>query len=138
LALLGPDGDALATLIDHTMWSGALAATFGPQHPVTSREDSDLWRAFSEQGGTRLAAALLHYVADRAVDGDAWVTAMESASVRTAFIWGLSDPVSGEHVISEVERRMPEAPVTRLTGVGHWPMIEDPDLVLSKLIGHLS
>jgi pimeloyl-ACP methyl ester carboxylesterase len=137
LALLGPDGDALAALIDHNIWSEALGATFGPGHPVTPQEDADLWSAFSEQGGIRLAAALLHYVADRAVDGEAWVTAMEAASVPRAFIWGLSDPVSGEHVITEVERRISDVPIAKLTDVGHWPMIENPDVVSTNLFDFL-
>lgn len=63
---------------------------------------------------------------------------METTTVPIAFIWGPSDPVSGEHVIAEVERRMPGAPVAQLAGVGHWPMIEDPDAVSSVLIDHLS
>jgi pimeloyl-ACP methyl ester carboxylesterase len=138
LALLGPQGDELAALIDEAIWTQALAATFGPRHPVTAQQARDLWSAFSDQDGQRLAAALLHYVPDRAVDGTAWVTAMENAAVPIAFIWGPSDPVSGEHMIAEVERRMPAAPVARLTGVGHWPMIEDPDAVSSTLISQLS
>jgi pimeloyl-ACP methyl ester carboxylesterase len=97
-----------------------------------------MWRAFSVHDGQRLFAALLHYVADRAVDGEAWVRAMETATVPIAFIWGPNDPVSGEHVIAEVERRMPNAPVTRLDGVGHWPIIEDPDAVSSSVIDYLS
>ena len=96
-----------------------------------------MWKAFSAHDGPRLAAALLHYVADRAVDGDAWVGAMETTTLPIAFIWGPNDPVGGEHVIAEVERRLPEAPVTRLDGVGHWPVIEDPDAVASTIIDHL-
>ena len=137
LALLGPHGDELAALIDERIWTEALATTFGPRHPVTPEQAADMWRAFSAHDGLRLAAALLHYVADRAIDGGAWVGAMETATVPIAFIWGPSDPVSGEHVIAEVERRMPDAPVTRLDGVGHWPIIEEPDVVSSTIIDHL-
>jgi pimeloyl-ACP methyl ester carboxylesterase len=136
-ALLGPDGDQLVQFIDERTWSDAVAATFGPRHPATPEQLAEFWSAFSAGGGSRLSAALLHYVADRAVDGDAWVHAMENASVPLAFIWGPSDPVSGEHVIAEVERRMPTVRVTRLSEVGHWPMIEDPDGVVTALTASL-
>jgi pimeloyl-ACP methyl ester carboxylesterase len=58
---------------------------------------------------------------------------METANVPTAFIWGPDDPVSGEHIIAEVERNIPDAPVTRLAGVGHWPMVEDADAVAAAI-----
>jgi pimeloyl-ACP methyl ester carboxylesterase len=115
------------------MWSTALAATFGPSHPATAEQLTELWNAFSANKGQRLSAALLHYVADRSVDGDAWVNAMESTTLPLGFIWGPSDPVSGEHVIAEVERRMPDIPISRLPGVGHWPMLEDPKAVSTAL-----
>jgi pimeloyl-ACP methyl ester carboxylesterase len=138
LALLSPDGDALAALIDKDIWTQALAATFGSKHPLTTEEADDLWAAFSHDDGSRLAAALLHYIADRKTNGEAWIAAMESMSVPTSFIWGPEDPVSGEHMIAEAERRMTTTPITRLAGVGHWPMLEDPAGVaaaLSRYVG---
>jgi pimeloyl-ACP methyl ester carboxylesterase len=126
LVLLGPDGDQFALLIDEQMWTAALAATFGPRHPATAQQLAELWSAFAMHDGQRLSAALLHYVADRSVDGDAWVKAMETTKTPIAFIWGPSDPVSGEHVIAEVERRIPAVRISRIPGVGHWPMLEDP------------
>jgi pimeloyl-ACP methyl ester carboxylesterase len=137
LALLGPGGDELVALIDKPMWTDAVAATFGPRHPATPDELDALWTAFSSAGGQRLTATLLHYVADRAVDGSAWVDAMESTTVPLAFIWGLSDPVSGAHVLAEVDRRIPGAPIVRLEGIGHWPMIESPEACASAMLEQL-
>lgn len=137
LALLGPHGDELVPLIDENMWTDALAKTFGPRHPATPQQLRDLWGAFSHNDGQRLAAALLHYVADRAVDGQAWVNAMEACTAPTSFVWGPNDPVSGEHVITEVERHMPDARIVRLPGIGHWSMIEHPEAVTSALLDHL-
>jgi pimeloyl-ACP methyl ester carboxylesterase len=46
LALLGPDGDVLAALIDEGLWTQAVAATFGPAHPLTDEQAHDLrWRS---------------------------------------------------------------------------------------------
>jgi pimeloyl-ACP methyl ester carboxylesterase len=133
LALLGPDGEQLAELINEAMWTDAVAATFGRRHPARRGQLAEMWSEFSRADGQRLSATLLHYVADRGVDGDAWISAMESTSLPVAFIWGVDDPVSGEHVIAEVERRMPTTPISRLSGVGHWPMIEDPTGVVDAL-----
>ena len=54
LALLGPDGDELAVLIDEQIWTDALAATFGPSHPATSEQLAQLWKSFSGRQGQRL------------------------------------------------------------------------------------
>ena len=63
---------------------------------------------------------------------------METTTLPLAFIWGPSDPVSGEHVLAEVERRMPAIAISRLSGVGHWPMLEDPERVSTAIIDFLT
>ena len=50
------------------------------------------------------------------------------------FVWGDLDPVSGAHMIERVQERLPNATVIRLDDVGHWPLLEAPD-VLAAAIG---
>jgi len=131
--LSGPDGDEFARAIGAGLLASSGRATFGSGHPVPDEVVDDMGSTVAHDGGQRLAAGLLHYIDDRAVHGDRWIAAMEHTGVPSAFIWGPEDPVSGAHVLAEVRSRMPGAPVFELEGVGHWPMLEDPDSVTAAI-----
>lgn len=124
--LLGPDGPALAAAIERTSFIRGLRATFGQRAPATQDQLEHIWQALSRDDGQRLAADLLHYVADRAEHGQRWVDAMEATQLPLSFVWGQQDPVSGAHVLAQVQRRMPRAAVRALPDVGHWPPLEAP------------
>ena len=70
---------------------------------------------------------------DRVVHAGRWTGAMESTGVPLTFVWGLDDPVSGAHMLAEIERRVPGATLVPLDGVGHWPMLEAPDRVTAAV-----
>jgi pimeloyl-ACP methyl ester carboxylesterase len=53
--------------------------------------------------------------------------------VPSSFVRGLLDPVSGAHVIEEVARRLPDADITALPAVAHWPPLEAPDEVAAAI-----
>ncbi len=135
--LRGPDGDAFARAIDAELFATSLRPTFGPRGRVADDIVDDMWFTVAHDGGQRLAAGLLHYIDDRAVNGERWVRAMERTAVPTAFVWGPDDPVSGAHILSQIRRRMPGATVFELDGVGHWPMLEDPGAVSSAIVEFL-
>ena len=46
--------------------------------------------------------------------------------------------MSGAHVIPEIRKRLPDARVVELNGVGHWPQLEAPDAVIAALREDLS
>ena len=75
----------------------------------------------------------IHYVADRREHEQRWCTALEESPLPATFVWGDLDPVSGAHMIERVEARIPAARVIRLADVGHWPLLEAPDVVAAAI-----
>ena len=134
LLLRGPGGDDLARVIDADHFASSIRPTFGPGGPVDDDAVDDMWFTISHDGGQALAAGLLHYIDDRALHAARWTSAMEQTTVPTAFVWGPDDPVSGAHMLAQIRRRLPTARVFELDGVGHWPMLEDPDAVSSAIL----
>jgi pimeloyl-ACP methyl ester carboxylesterase len=51
-------------------------------------------------------------------------------------VWGLDDPVSGRHVLELAVKIMPDAVVTELAGVGHFPSSEAPQAVAAAVRMH--
>jgi pimeloyl-ACP methyl ester carboxylesterase len=72
---------------------------------------------------------LIQYNAERAVHHRRWETALANWKGPLRLVWGLEDPVSGRHVLEQATKVVPNAAVTQLSGVGHYPQSEAPEAV---------
>jgi pimeloyl-ACP methyl ester carboxylesterase len=103
--------------------------------PPPDGELLEHWRAFSRDEGHRNAHLLLGYMAERREQERRWVSALVDADLPKRFIWGPEDPVSGAHVIHELQARLPDTRIEVLAGVGHAPHMEVPKQVAPLLGG---
>ncbi len=133
--LLGPDGEALAAVINQELFQASVAATFGSRAPATPEQLESAWQAMARSDGNLLLATLLHYIHDRRRNEQRWTTAMETTSVPLTFVWGPEDPVSGAHMLAGIRERVTGADIVELPGVGHWPELEDPTSVAAAIRG---
>jgi len=92
---------------------------------------AEIWRAVT-RGGVILHR-LIAYMAERRAREDRWVGALEQTDVPLSFVWGMLDPISGAHVAQRIRERLPDAPLTALEDVGHWPPLEAPERVVAAL-----
>lgn len=129
--LAGPAGPLLARMMTERRYVEGLRGVLAA--PVDERELREHWRAFSRDGGHRNVHALLDYIAQRRANEDRWVGALVDCDLPRRFVWGPLDPVSGAHVLPEIERRIPDAQVHVLDGVGHYPQLEATARVAAAL-----
>lgn len=131
-------GDDAEAYITETVYRKALLGVFG--RPVSDQRIGEMWVDFSRSRGTRVAPALLGYMAERRENAARWSYAVESYSGSQTFIWGPADPVSGSHVLPGIRNKVPSAIINVLDNpppVGHFPEVEAPELVGPLLVGHL-
>ncbi len=129
--LAGPLGPVLGRLMSEGRFVDGYRGILG--EPPDDGELRDHWRAFSRDHGHHRAHDLLGYIAERRRHEDRWVGALVGSDLPKRFIWGPEDPVSGAHVLPEIEARVPAAQVTVLEGLGHAPHMEAPDRVAPLL-----
>jgi pimeloyl-ACP methyl ester carboxylesterase len=137
-ALAGPEGEAIAALMNEELFTGALREVFG--RPVSDEVLHELWLAIQRNDGVLVAPALLNYMAERRTNAERWVSALEGYPGPQTFIWGPADPVSGGHVAERIAERLPHADLHVLDGpppVGHYPQVEAPELVELLLLAAL-
>jgi pimeloyl-ACP methyl ester carboxylesterase len=135
--LLDPDhGAAVAGAVTERSFVDGIRGTWGTRRPFDEDLVGEMYRSMDERGGVRLMHELLHYVADRRAHAERWRGALEGADVPMAFVWGDLDPVSGAHVMVRLRERVPGARLVPLADVGHWPLLEAPDVV-ADAIAHL-
>lgn len=106
--------------------------------PPPEEELLEHWRAFARDDGHHNAHLLLAYMDERREQEDRWVGALVDDDLPKRFIWGPEDPVSGAHVIPELQARLPDSLVDVLDGVGHAPHMEVPEQVAPLLGGLVS
>ena len=112
----------------------ALADVFGPD----TRPDADarnvLWEVSVGVNGVRSFARRIHYMKDRLENESRWVGALKKTALRSMMINGVEDPVSGGHVCDVIEEEIPAMEVVRLKDIGHFPLLEAPDLCIPPIL----
>jgi pimeloyl-ACP methyl ester carboxylesterase len=133
LALLDPvQGPQISANINEELWSMALGPTFAEDFPA-SEDLAAIWRSMSRDDGHRIVHRLIRYMNDRTVNAERWVSALERTDVPLSFVWGMLDPISGAHMARRIGERLPDAPLTALEDVGHWPALEAPQRLTAAL-----
>lgn len=117
-----PDGSGLNT--DGT--AAALKATFAAESDVDPAELQAMAELVIRDGGGRILPRIIRYIEERRVHERRWTGAIETHPAPLHVIWGDLDPVAVWPMAERVASVRTDAEVTRLDGVGHYPMVENP------------
>lgn len=77
---------------------------------------------------------LLAYIPERAAHRERLENAIFDAGAPVSFLWGLRDPVSGEHMAAAITHRSLGADLVEYPDAGHCPHLEIPDRVAADLL----
>jgi pimeloyl-ACP methyl ester carboxylesterase len=137
--LRGPLGPLVARLSSERFFRDQFSSVFSPSHPLSDEEAADQWSLITNNGGQRLGHRLISYMDERERHAERWHSALrdwqprhgESSASRPGspalhLAWGMVDPVATTRVLDGVRELRPQAPLTRLDDLGHYPQIEDP------------
>lgn len=91
------------------------------------------WELMAHDAGNRKMHLLIQYMRERRENRDRWVQALQQADMPFTLIDGVDDPISGEHMVQRFEELVPGKKTIRLSGLGHYPHLEDAPAVLLEL-----
>ncbi|CAN5724470.1 alpha/beta hydrolase [soil metagenome] len=131
LLILPVVGKLLAGRISKDRLRSALDPLRGSR--LTDTEFDELWLGIARDSGHKLAHLHIQYNAERAMHHRRWETALANWTGPVRLVWGLDDPVSGRRVLDEAKILLPNAEVTELAGVGHFPQSEAPQAVSAAI-----
>ena len=128
--LISPVGFLFAKLLNEKRFKAGLASVFGKETQPNAAELNEFARLFSHHNGKRIAHKLIRYMAERKVNRERWVSALQSIKVPFRFINGSVDPVSGKHLVARFREVVPQqTDIIELPTIGHYPQIEAPEQV---------
>jgi pimeloyl-ACP methyl ester carboxylesterase len=128
--LRSPLGPLVSRLVNRRGFGRSMTALFGPSHPPTEGELDAFWTLLSAESGHRLAHRLIHYMGERIQKRQRWLDALCNARCQLALINGSADPVSGAHMVARYRELVGAGYIAELPGIGHYPQVEAPALVL--------
>jgi len=118
-----PEGSGLNT--DGT--AAGLKVTFAPDSDVDPAELQAMAELVIRGGGGRILPRVIRYIEERRVHEGRWTGAIESHPAPLHIIWGDLDPVAVWPMAERISSVRADATLTRLDGVGHYPMVENPE-----------
>jgi pimeloyl-ACP methyl ester carboxylesterase len=129
--LAGPLGPVIARFAGYPRFAASLRRICA--RPLPEEELREHWRLLERDGGRRALPALLGYLRERVVHRERWVGALVDSEVPRRLVVGLDDPIAGASIARRWRALVPDPDVVELTGVGHYPQVEDAASVLQAI-----
>jgi pimeloyl-ACP methyl ester carboxylesterase len=92
------------------------------------------WELLQHNEGTAVMPKLIRYMQERKEFRSRWVGALEQNRLPMRLIDGISDPISGAHMVKRYKHLIDEPDVIELEDVGHYPQVEAPQQVISAAL----
>lgn len=129
--LISPLGPLIGRLTSRSAVAANMRKIFGPDTQPDEALLDDFWTLIAHDDGPRIMHKLIRYMQERREQRARWVGAMQARRVPLKLIDGATDPISGEHMAARYRELVPDADITLLEGIGHYPQVEAPDRVLA-------
>jgi len=126
-------GPLFARLTTERTFRAQFGRIFSPQHPLSAEEAADQWSLIAHNGGQRIAHKTIHYMDERELLTERWHGAIRDWPGPLTFAWGLRDPVARPAVLAGLRELRPTAEAIELPDAGHYPQIEQPELISAAL-----
>ena len=114
-----------------------VAGTFSPKSAVDPTELAAHWQFASRHDGHRLLPRTIRYIEDRRKEERRYTGAIETHPSPLGVVWGADDPIAVVGMTDVLHAARPDAPITILDGVGHYPMIEAPKRFADAVLQYL-
>jgi len=126
-------GPLFARLASYPVFRAQMRRIFGRPEAVDEAELRAAWELLRLDDGHLRLPRMLDYVDERRRYRRRWIGALETLDVPCLILWGMSDPVAVPAIAEKLERETPQARLVRLDGVGHYPQLEAPALVVNAV-----
>ncbi|MBA4329368.1 MAG: alpha/beta hydrolase [Polaromonas sp.] len=130
-------GRWLGARMSRPAFGRTITALFGRDSPPGKVLLDDFWALVTHHEGLHITHRVGRFWQERLALRDRLVAPLLQRTVPLLFINGTSDPNSGQHMVDRYRALVPDALVSCLAGVGHWPQLEQADVVSALVLRFL-
>jgi len=131
--LRGPLGPLFARLTSERGFRVQFGRIFSPEHPLSREEAADQWSLLRHDSDRRIVQRTIHYMSERERFTERWHGALRDWPGALTLAWGLRDPVARPAVLDGLRELRPGVEAIELPDAGHYPQIEQPELISAAL-----
>ena len=133
MALLSSKGPEIAAGLTREFLERGLPPIFGPDTQPADELINDYWELLCLNDGRLRLPNLIGYLHDRKHLADGWKHALIHHPAKKQLIAGMVDDISGPKMAAEYRATVPNALITILDRIGHYPQIEAPEIVIDSV-----
>lgn len=130
--------DEAAELVERDGYLASLANTMARPESAPREELDPQWDLLHRNAGHRLLPRTIRYLEDRRAEEARYTGAIERHPSPLGIVWGELDPIAVVAMTDRLAQARPDAAVTVLDGVGHYPMVESPGRFAAAVMQHLT
>lgn len=135
--LSSPLGSLIGSRMSRPAFGRTIKALFGQDTQPEEALLDDFWALVTHNEGLRITHRVGRFWQERLALRDRLVKPLLKRAVPLLFINGTSDPNSGQHMVDRYRALVPDANVLCLQGIGHWPQVEQPEIVAAHALQFL-
>ncbi|MRX27005.1 alpha/beta fold hydrolase [Kangiella sp. HZ709] len=138
--LRSPIGSLIAKFSSKRLMDKNLRKIFVDPTQLYDSELDSIWFMANYNQGKNVLAKISRYTYERKQYWDRWIGALQQTQLPLEIIWPDEDPIAVAKMATTIKNETQNSNLTWLNNLGHFPMIEAPDLwantVVERLLQH--
>lgn len=128
-------GPLAARLASRALFARNLRAILARPAVLDDPTVDAMWSLLAREDGRLRMPQITRYLQERRRFRHRWIGALTRLDLPCHVLWGRQDPVAAPAIGQAVADETPGAALTWLDGLGHYPMLEDPEAWASAVLG---
>lgn len=120
-------GPTFVKLAIRRIFKAQMRRIFGNPQIVDDSELDLLWDSINFQDGRRRLPQISSYLDERMRFWHRWIDPLTRLDLPVHILWGRRDPVAVATIAERLAAEIPQARLTWLDDLGHYPMLESPE-----------
>ena len=119
-------GPWMARLGSRRFFGSRMRKIFGQPDAVSDAAIDEMWAAIQHDDGHLRLPAISQYLHERTHHWQRWIGALQRLDLPVHVVWGQRDPIAVPAIAEQLAIEIPQAQLSWLPELGHYPMLENP------------
>lgn len=130
-------GPLVARLSSKRIFQRNMQQLWFDKDKLSQAEIDSMWQLLIMNNGKAALPRITQYLRERVILWHRWVGALKASHLKSNILWGNNDPITGGDIARLHHSEMPGSTLRILDNIGHYPMIENPDVWANELLALL-